>query len=49
MGLEVRGCINQLELFTIEQALNTPGRFYASVWGGTVQIPAHIPRKKDAN
>lgn len=27
MGFEVRGCVNQLELFTFEQALKTPGRF----------------------
>ncbi len=31
MGLEVKGCVNQLELFTFEQALRRAGRFHTVV------------------
>lgn len=32
MGLEVKGCVNQLELFTFEQALRRAGRFHTFTW-----------------
>lgn len=31
MGLEVKGCANQVELFTFEQALRTAGRFHTVI------------------
>lgn len=47
MGLEVRGCVNQLELFTFERALKTPSRFHASVLGGLYRFQSEPQEKEE--
>lgn len=48
MGLEVKGCVNQLELFTFEGSLEERGQVsHCCSWDWRIaQTPIMLPRKR---
>lgn len=45
MGFEVKSCVNQLVLFTFEQALRRADRFYTVVRGGLFRLQSELQEK----